>query len=218
VTPPAHFTVRAHLGKPLGCCLYERDRWFASGSLQQRVSKLSVPLRSHRASGAPNPIAPKGILDPAITPALYEKLLDVNDNTQLNRFNLRNGDPNDVNNLYEKWESLAVVPVFDPAAPHDYFLFIGRDNDLTDGTALYRQGQCRYAHSGLPGDAADLCSAEWQRQGELNRCDARSRFPRSSRGSEWEAQTLNLIARPATRSHGRTGLAAARRGDAVAVA
>ena len=85
-----------------------------------------------------NPAAPKGVLDPTITPALYEKFLDINDNTQLHRFNLRNGDPNDKNNLYEKWESLAVVPVFDPAAPNDYFLFVGSDNDFitTNGSMV----------------------------------------------------------------------------------
>jgi hypothetical protein len=77
-----------------------------------------------------NPIAPGGALDPTITPALYQKFLDINDNTQLNRFGLRNGDPNDTNNLYEKWEGLAVVPVFDPAAPNDYFLFVASDNDF----------------------------------------------------------------------------------------
>jgi hypothetical protein len=27
-------------------------------------------------------------------------------------------------------ESLAIVPVFDPRAPHDYFLFLGGDNDF----------------------------------------------------------------------------------------
>jgi len=77
-----------------------------------------------------NPIAPHGQLDPTITPARYAKFLDINDNTQLNRFNLHNGDPNNSNNLYEKWESLAVVPVFDRAAPNDYFLFVGSDNDF----------------------------------------------------------------------------------------
>ena len=87
-------------------------------------------LAGTKFDSAANPIAPKGVLDPSITPARYEKFLDINDNTQLNRFNLRNGDPNDANNLYEKWESLAVVPVFDPAAPHDYFLFVGSDNDF----------------------------------------------------------------------------------------
>ena len=87
-----------------------------------------------------NPIAPKGVLDPTITPALYAKFLDINDNSQLNRFNLRNGDPNDTNNLYEKWESLAVLPVFDSAVPHDYFLFIGSDNDFitTNGSMVGR--------------------------------------------------------------------------------
>jgi hypothetical protein len=52
------------------------------------------------------------------------------DNTQLNRFGLHNGLPSDKNDLYEKWESLAVVPVGDPKAPDDYFLFVGSDNDF----------------------------------------------------------------------------------------
>jgi hypothetical protein len=77
-----------------------------------------------------NPIAPNGLLNPAIKPAAYQPFLNINDNTQLNRFNLHNGAPNDPNDLYEKWESLAIVPVLDPKAPHDYFLFIGSDNDF----------------------------------------------------------------------------------------
>jgi hypothetical protein len=58
--------------------------------------------------------------------------------TQLNRFNLHNGPPDDANNLYEKWESLAVVPVFDPAAPDDDFLLVGSDNDFitTNGSMV----------------------------------------------------------------------------------
>jgi hypothetical protein len=75
-------------------------------------------------------IAPKGVLNPAITPAAYQKFLDINDNTQLNRFCLRNGAPADNNDLYEKWESIAIVPTFDPKAPHDYFLFVASDNDF----------------------------------------------------------------------------------------
>jgi hypothetical protein len=77
-----------------------------------------------------NPIAPLGMLDPSIKPAAYKAFLNINDNTQLNRFNLHNGEPNDPNDLYEKWESLAIVPVLDPKAPHDYFLFVGSDNDF----------------------------------------------------------------------------------------
>jgi hypothetical protein len=75
-------------------------------------------------------IAPKGVLNPAITPVTYQKFLDINDNTQLNRFGLHNGAPSDSNDLYEKWESIAIVPTFDPKAPHDYFLFVGSDNDF----------------------------------------------------------------------------------------
>src|SRR5262249_38392706 len=77
-----------------------------------------------------NSVAPLGVLRSTNVPAAYQKFLDINDNTQLNRFGLRNGAPADGNDLYEKWESLAVVPVGDPHAPHDYFLFVGSDNDF----------------------------------------------------------------------------------------
>src|SRR5262249_16185618 len=77
-----------------------------------------------------NSIAPLAVLRSTIVPATYKKFLDINDNTQLNRFGLRNGTPADSNDLYEKWESLAVVPINDPHAPHDYFLFVGSDNDF----------------------------------------------------------------------------------------
>src|SRR5262249_18271808 len=77
-----------------------------------------------------HPVAPLGVLTPGIVPAAYLKFLDINDNAQLNRFGLRNGAPQDANDLYEKWESLTVVPVDDPRTPHDYFLFLGSDNDF----------------------------------------------------------------------------------------
>jgi len=77
-----------------------------------------------------NPIAPKGVLDPSIKPVAYQPFLNMDDNVQLGRLGLHNGAPNDRNNLYEKWESLAVEPVGDPKAPQDYFLFIGSDNDF----------------------------------------------------------------------------------------
>jgi hypothetical protein len=77
-----------------------------------------------------NPIAPLGVLNPAIKPVAYQTFLNINDNTQLNRLGLHNGAPNNSNDLYEKWESIAVVPVGDKKAPHDYFLFVGSDNDF----------------------------------------------------------------------------------------
>ena len=76
------------------------------------------------------PVAPNGVLDPGITPVAYQKFLDINDNAQLNRFGLHNGAPNDSNDLYEKWEALALAPVFDKQNPNDYFLFVGSDNDF----------------------------------------------------------------------------------------
>lgn len=80
-----------------------------------------------RADGS---VAPMGVLRTGITPATYQKFLDMNDNTQLNRFGLHNGLPNNRNDLYEKWESLAVAPVRDAKNPNDYFLFVGSDNDF----------------------------------------------------------------------------------------
>jgi len=77
-----------------------------------------------------NPVAPNGVLKPGIVPVKYQKFLDINDNKQLNRFGLHNGEPNNANNLSEKWEGLAIAPVFDPENPNDYFLFVSNDNDF----------------------------------------------------------------------------------------
>jgi hypothetical protein len=76
------------------------------------------------------PVAPEGKLDPSVTPVKYARFIDMNDNTQLNRFGLHNGEPNDTNALYEKWEAMALLPVLDDASPNDYFLVIASDNDF----------------------------------------------------------------------------------------
>jgi hypothetical protein len=104
------------------------------GSVYRSVDLLDISAATNIAGTAYDSpsasVAPKGVLNGAITPASYQKFLDINDNAQLNRFGLHNGAPNDSNDLYEKWESMAVVPVGDRAAPHDYFLFVGSDNDF----------------------------------------------------------------------------------------
>ncbi|MGJ4942684.1 esterase-like activity of phytase family protein [Bradyrhizobium sp. HKCCYLS1011] len=106
----------------------------SAGSVYRSVDLLDISGATNIAGTAydspTTPVAPKGALLSTITPATYQKFLDINDNTQLNRFGLHNGAPNDSNDLYEKWESMAVVPVGDPRAPHDYFLFVGSDNDF----------------------------------------------------------------------------------------
>jgi hypothetical protein len=76
------------------------------------------------------PVAPKGKIEAGIVPATLAPFIDINDNAQLNKFGLHNGEPNDRNNLSEKWEGMAVVPAFDPANPQDFFLFVSNDNDF----------------------------------------------------------------------------------------
>ena len=79
-----------------------------------------------RYDGAGEAMAPGGRLRPDIRPARLKPFLDINDNAQLTRFGLHNGAPNDKNDLYEKWESMALAP----AAGGTAILLIGSDNDF----------------------------------------------------------------------------------------
>jgi hypothetical protein len=76
------------------------------------------------------PVAPNGKLAEGISPATLTTFIDLNDNSQLNKFGLHNGEPNDRNDLYEKWEGMALVPALDAANPRDFFLFVSNDNDF----------------------------------------------------------------------------------------
>ena len=76
------------------------------------------------------PVAPGGKLVDGIKPATLATIVDLNDNAQLAKFGLHNGEPNDRNNLSEKWEAMALLPLLDPARPRDFFLFIANDNDF----------------------------------------------------------------------------------------
>ena len=75
-------------------------------------------------------VAPKGVLDPSVKPAVLSQFIDINDTADLARFGLHNGAPNDRNNLSEKWEAMSLASVQDPKLPDDYFLFIANDNDF----------------------------------------------------------------------------------------
>jgi hypothetical protein len=99
-----------------------------------------------------NPVAPGGVLDSSIRPALRTEFIDINDSTQLAKFGLRNGPTDDANNLSEKWEAMALVPALDPVAPNDWFLFVGNDNDFITQSGLH--DGVAYAHpSGLENDS-----------------------------------------------------------------
>lgn len=75
-------------------------------------------------------LAPAGKLTDGIVPATLTTFIDINDNAELGKAGLHNGEPNDRNNLYEKWEGLALLPALDPAYPRDFFLLASNDNDF----------------------------------------------------------------------------------------
>ncbi len=85
-------------------------------------------------------IAPGGVLNPAITPAVYREFLNINDNAELARFGLVNGVVSGLDNLSEKWEGLALLPALDPSAPNDYFLFVANDNDFITTNGFHAGG------------------------------------------------------------------------------
>jgi hypothetical protein len=103
-------------------------------SLLRKINVVDLSAATDIAGGpfdaADKPVAPKGVLDPSVTPARLTPFIDINDNAQLNRFGLHNGAPNDHNNLSEKWEAMSLASVLDPKLPDDYFLFVANDNDF----------------------------------------------------------------------------------------
>ncbi|RWO78819.1 esterase-like activity of phytase family protein [Mesorhizobium sp.] len=103
-------------------------------SLYRQVNVVDLSTATDIAGGAfdaaDKPVAPKGIVDPSVTPAKLTPFIDINDSAELGRFGLHNGAPNDQDNLSEKWEAMSVVSVLDAKLPDDYFLFLANDNDF----------------------------------------------------------------------------------------
>lgn len=102
-------------------------------SLYRRIDLLDI-AKATNIAGSPfdgtRPVAPAGQLDAAIVPATLTGFVDLNDASDLARFGLRNGGPNDRDNLSEKWEAISIVPALDPAAPRDFYMFVVNDNDF----------------------------------------------------------------------------------------
>lgn len=93
--------------------------------------------------------AANGITGPTagITAAQAVPFVNLLNPTQLARFGIDtnfaaegSANPISVNSLGEKWEALTIVPVLDAAAPNDYFLMVGNDNDFL-GTSVTMLGQ-----------------------------------------------------------------------------
>ena len=103
-------------------------------SLFRKINIVDLSAATDIAGGpfdaADKPVAPKGVLDPSVTPAKLTPFIDINDKAELGRFGLHNGKPNDKNDLSEKWEAMSLVSVLDPKLPDDYFLFVANDNDF----------------------------------------------------------------------------------------
>ncbi|KAJ7758808.1 esterase-like activity of phytase-domain-containing protein [Mycena maculata] len=83
------------------------------------------------------PVSPKAKLAKGVTAAEYVGFVNYADPTQLGRFGLHVGDPDDNTLIDAKWESFALAPV-GPSVPDDYFLFSVSDNDFitTQGISL----------------------------------------------------------------------------------
>ena len=72
-----------------------------------------------------------GVLNTNVRAAEYCPFLDFNVNSQLNRFGVHNGGPQDAGLLNEKWESLALAPVDGKKGKDgEWFLFSLSDNDF----------------------------------------------------------------------------------------
>ena len=87
--------------------------------------------------------------------ATLTRYIDINEAAELQKFGLHNGEPNDRNNLSEKWEGMALVPALDPANPNDYFLFVTNDNDFITQNG-YQAGASYKDASGLEVDTMIL--------------------------------------------------------------
>ena len=101
------------------------------------------------------PVAPNGKLVDGVVPATLTRYIDINETAELQKFGLHNGEPNDRNNLSEKWEGMALAPALDPANPNAYFVFVTNDNDFITQNG-YQAGTPYKDASGLEVDTMIL--------------------------------------------------------------
>ena len=77
------------------------------------------------------PIAANGTLASGIVSVQQVELVNMLNPVQLNRFGMNlNTAPSNATSLSEKWEALGLAPVLEEAAPQDFFLLVGNDNDF----------------------------------------------------------------------------------------
>ncbi len=84
-----------------------------------------------------------GALSSSIRPVAQVEVVNMLNTTQLAKFgmNTNNVTPNRLT-ITEKWEGMALAPVLDAAAPQDFFLFVGNDNDFLTSNCLVNGQNC----------------------------------------------------------------------------
>ena len=92
-------------------------------------------------AGAPGQISlPRDGLPAGIVALARQDLVDLLDPAQVAKFGLNlNAAAPDQNTLIEKWEAMTIMPLEDSAAPDDYLLLVGCDNDFRART-VYHNG------------------------------------------------------------------------------
>ncbi|KAF5861596.1 hypothetical protein ETB97_012762 [Aspergillus alliaceus] len=137
-----------------------RDSGFGHGQQESRsvyrqadiisISNATTDLRGNYDAVGASVASSKGKLKDGITPAEYCSFLDYNVESELAKFGLHNGGPQDASLLNEKWESLALAPV-DPGQrkgrglKKEYFLFSFSDNDFMTQNGHMNSGRFKYA-------------------------------------------------------------------------
>jgi hypothetical protein len=139
----------------------DSNNGFGTDSATSRYRSIDLldTSRATNIAGSPYdgtvPVAPNGKLVDGVIPATLTPYIDINQTAELQKFGLHNGEPNDRNNLSEKWEGMALVPALDPANPNDYFLFVTNDNDFITQNG-YQAGRAYKDPSGLEIDTMIL--------------------------------------------------------------
>ena len=140
---------------------HDSNNGYGTGSATSHYRRIEI-LDTSKATNIANteydghvPVAPRGRLDDSIIPATLTPFIDINNNDELSRFGLHNGEPNDRNNLSEKWEGMVMVPALDPANPRDFFLFVTNDNDFITQNG-YQAGAAYKDQSGADVDTIIL--------------------------------------------------------------
>ena len=133
--------------------LLQRDSRGLGGDPGNLLYKRVVEVDASRASnilgtgydlekGAPGQLSlPRTGLPSNVVAVTSRDLVDLLNLSQLAKYGLNLAPSNqNINTLSEKWEAMGVLPLNDAAAPNDYLLLVGNDNDFR-APVVYHNGQ-----------------------------------------------------------------------------